>query len=96
MSEPRIYGHTKSGKAITDSDIEAIAVEAEKGYDVEELIARRGKRGRPPLGSAPAAVESVRLDPELRKAIADRASAEGVSTSDLIRKALREYLRSSA
>ncbi len=96
MTEPRVYGHTKSGKAITDADIEAIADEAEKAYDVDVLIARRGKRGRPALGSAPASVESVRLDPDLRNELADRAKAEGVSTSDLIRKALREYLRPTA
>jgi hypothetical protein len=66
MTEPRIHGHTKSGKPITDADIEALADEAEAGYDVDELIARRGKRGRPSLGSGPATVESVRIEPELR------------------------------
>ena len=93
MTEPRTRGHTKSGRPITDADIEAMADEAEAGYDVDELIARRGKRGRPALGSAPATVESVRLDPELRDELAARAEAEGVSASELIRKALREYLR---
>jgi hypothetical protein len=77
---------------IADADIESMADEAEKGYDVDALIARRGKRGRPRLGTAPASVESVRLDPELRNDLADRASVEGLTTSELIRKALREYL----
>jgi hypothetical protein len=93
MTEPRTHGHTKSGRPITDADVEAMADEAEAGYDVDELITRRGKRGRPALGSAPATVESVRLDPELRDELAARAEAEGVSASELIRKALREYLR---
>jgi hypothetical protein len=93
MTEPRTHGHTKSGRPITDADVEAMADEAEAAYDVDELIARRGKRGRPALGSAPATVESVRLDPELRDELAARAEAEGVSASELIRKALREYLR---
>jgi hypothetical protein len=93
MTKPRVYGHTESGRPITDEDIEAVADEAEAGYDVDELIARRGKRGRPALGSAPASVESVRLDPELRDELAARAADEGVSTSELIRKALRKYLR---
>jgi CRISPR-associated endonuclease/helicase Cas3 len=69
MSEPRIYGHTRGGRPITDKDVEALAAEAEAGYDVDELIARRPKRGRPALGSAPASVESVRLDPELRREV---------------------------
>ena len=93
MTEPRTYGRTKSGKLITDADVETMAAEAEKGYDVDDLLARRGRRGRPPLGSAPASVESVRLDPELRNELADRASAEGLTTSEIIRKALKEYLR---
>jgi hypothetical protein len=86
------YGRSKSGKAITDADIEKYAAEAEAGYDVDKLVARRGKRGRPTLGSGPAAVESVRLDPEMREALATRAEAEGTSTSEVIRHALREYL----
>ena len=95
MTEPRIDGRTKSGKAITDADVETLADEAEKGYDVDDLLARRGRRGRPSLGSAPASVESVRLDPELRDELTERATAEGVTTSELIRRALREYLRAA-
>jgi len=93
MTEPHIHGHTESGRPITDTDVEAMADEAEAGYDIDELIARRGKRGRPALGSAPATVESVRLDPELRDELAARAAVEGLSASELIRKALRNYLR---
>jgi hypothetical protein len=95
MTEPRIHGHTKSGRAITDEDVEALADEAEAGYDVDALIARRGKRGRPTLGSAPASVESVRLDPELRRELQERADSEGTTLSELIRKALRRYLRAA-
>ena len=64
MTQDRVYGHTRSGKPITDKEIEALAAEAEAGYDVDTLLVRRAKRGRPTLGSAPASVESVRLDPE--------------------------------
>ena len=93
MTKPRIHGHTKSGRAITDREVEQLATEAEAGYDVDALIARSAKRGRPTLGASAATVESVRLDPELRDELAARAEAEGVSASELIRKALREYLR---
>jgi hypothetical protein len=61
------------------------------GYDVEETIRRRG--GRPPIGSAAASVESVRLEPELREALAQRAEHDHETTSSVIRKALREYLK---
>jgi uncharacterized protein (DUF4415 family) len=95
MTEPPIHGHTESGRPITDQDVESLAAEAEAGYDVETLIARRNKRGRPALGNAPASVESVRLDPELRRQLLDRAEAEGTTTSELIREALRRYLRAA-
>ncbi|MGI9157025.1 MAG: CopG family transcriptional regulator [Marmoricola sp.] len=93
MTEPHVYGHTRSGRPITDTEIEALAVGAEAGYDVDNLIARRTKRGRPALGSAPATVESVRLDPQLREELSKRARAEGTTTSELIREALRSFLR---
>lgn len=44
------------------------------------------------MGSGPATVESVRLDPELRAALAERAQADATSTSNVIRQALRQFL----
>lgn len=73
--------------------IEAMADEAERGYDVEDLRRRRG--GRPALGSSPSTVESVRLDPELKRDLLLRAAAKGVSVSEAIREALRQYVQAS-
>ena len=95
MTEPKVYGHTRSGRPITESDVEELVAEAEAGYDIEQLIARRGKRGRPALGSAPANVESVRLDPELQQQLVARAREQGTTTSEVIREALRKFLRAS-
>lgn len=91
----KTYGHTRSGKPITDADVQRLAEEAERGYDVDAVIARRSKRGRPALGSAPASVESVRLDPELRDQLAARARADGTTSSEVIRQALRDYLHAA-
>lgn len=88
------YGHTASGRPITDGLIDQLAQEAERSFDVNDLVARRGP-GRPPLGDAARTVESVRLDPALRNEIARRAEVDGVSASEVIRRALREYLRSA-
>jgi predicted transcriptional regulator len=44
------------------------------------------------LGSAPAEVVPVRLDPELRAAIEARAEADDTNSSEIIRRALRAYL----
>jgi hypothetical protein len=87
------HGQHKDGTPITDTDIEAMADEAEQGYDADTLLRRRG--GRPPLGSAAASVESVRLDPELKRALLLRAAQEHVSVSEVIRRAIGEYLRAS-
>jgi hypothetical protein len=95
MTESRIVGHTASGRPITDDDVQALVAEAEAGYDVDALIARRGKRGRPTLGSSPASVESVRLDPELRAQLVERAEQTGTTPSEVIREALRRFLRAS-
>ena len=55
------YGRSRSGKVIDDALIESLTKKAEEGFDVDEVLRRRG--GRPPMGSAAASVESVRLDP---------------------------------
>ena len=91
----RIYGHTKSGKPINDEMIEELAAEAEKGYEPGQLRGRPRGRGRPPLGEAAKSVESVRLDAELRDEVARRAESDGVTVSEVIRRALRDYLRSA-
>lgn len=95
MTDERTYGHTSSGKPITDKEVEALAAEAKAGYDVDQLIARRPKRGRPALGSSAATVESVRLDPELRGELLDRARSDGTTPSEIIREALRRFLRAA-
>ena len=91
----RTYGHTKSGKPIDDDLIATLADQADAGYEVDEIIARRGKRGRPSLGHAPSTVESVRLDPVLKERLARRAEDEGVPVSEVIREALRHHLEAS-
>ena len=91
----RTYGHTKAGKPIDDEMIKSFVDEAERGYDAQQLRDKPRGRGRPPLGDAAKVVESVRLEPDLRAEAEQRAAAEGVSTSELIRRALREYLRSA-
>jgi hypothetical protein len=85
------YGKTGDRVPITDDRVDKLAQKAERGFDVEQTLRRRG--GRPPIGSAAASVESVRLDPELRQALASRAEHDHETTSSVIRKALREYLK---
>lgn len=90
MTEPNEH-RTRSGRTLTDQDVDAIAREVEEAdYDIEALKTRR--RGRPPMGSGPADVVPVRIDPELRAAIEARAEADHTTMSEVIREALRRFL----
>ena len=88
------HGTKADGTPITDEVVEGLAQEAEQGYDVDQLLQRR-QSGRPLLGSSAASVESVRLDPELKRDLLLRAADEQVSVSELVRQALRQYLHAS-
>jgi hypothetical protein len=95
MNEQRVYGHTKGGEPIPDQMVERFADEAERGYQPGQLKDRRRGPGRPPLGEAAKSVESVRLEPALQAEVAHRAQAEGLTVSEVVRKALRQYLKSA-
>jgi len=75
------------------NSIDEMVAKAEEGYDVDEIIRRRG--GRPTLGSSPSSVESVRLSPELKRDLLLRAAERGISLSEAIRTALQEYVKAS-
>jgi hypothetical protein len=93
---PKTYGKTPSGREIDDEFIDRAVAEAEKGYDLDKVDLRSGPGRRPAIERKAAPVESVRLGVELAKAANERASREGITKAELIRKALREYLHKSA
>jgi predicted DNA-binding protein len=88
MPENKSYGRTKSGVEITDELIEQYVAEAEEGLDLDKLR----PRGRPRMGAAPAKSFPVRLDPDLRAALDERAEHDGRPASEVVREALRRYL----
>jgi len=90
MSEKKTYGRSKTGVELTDEVLQRMAQEAEAGLDPAKL---RRRPGRPSMGSGPADAVPVRLDPELRQAVDERAEAENVTVSEVIREALRRYLK---
>jgi hypothetical protein len=49
----KTYGKTPSGTSITDELIEKLAAKAEGGYDVDEMLRRRGGRPSNPFASNP-------------------------------------------
>ena len=83
---------TSNGRPLTDDIIERLADQAETGYDINTL---KRISGRPPMGSAAARVVPVRLDPELDQALQHRAETDDTTTSDVIRDALRAWLKTA-
>jgi len=89
MTDKKSYGRSKAGVELTGEVLERMAREAEAGLDITKL---RRRPGRPAMGSGPAEALPVRLEPELRKALDERAAAEHTTASDVVREALRHYL----
>lgn len=83
-------GRSTAGVELTDDVLDRMAREAEAGLDVTKL---RRRPGRPAMGSGPAETLPVRLDPELRRALDDRAATEKTTVSEVVRQALRRYLQ---
>jgi hypothetical protein len=92
MPEQQSHGRSKAGLELTDEVLDRMADEAEKGLDITKL---RRRPGRPAMGSGPAESFPVRLEPELRRALDERAAADDTPASEVVREALRRYLKVS-
>lgn len=86
---------TRSGTKLTKKVVDALAEEAERGYDLTR--AKRVRMGRPALGEGGESPRvQVRVDDDLAKALRQRAQKERRSVSEIARTALREYLDRAA
>jgi hypothetical protein len=83
---------TKSGTVLTHEVEEALADEAEAGYDLG--AARPTPTGRPSLSRGISPRLDLRVEPELSDALRQRAKEERRSVSAIARDALRQYLAS--
>lgn len=86
------YGRSKTGVELTEELLEEMAAQAEAGLDIATL---RRRPGRPAMGTGPAETLPVRLDPRLRRAVDDRAARDHTTVSEVVREALRHYLKVS-
>ena len=83
-------GRDRSGVELTEDALDKLAEQAEAGL---EVINQQRRPRRQSMGPGPADSLPVRLDPELRRAVDERAAAEHTTASDVVREALRRYLR---
>lgn len=84
---------SKAGTVITPELADALADEAERGYDLAK--AKRRRVGRPSLAGAGASPRlSFRTSPDLYRAAQKRAKEEGRSVSDLAREAVARFVAS--
>ena len=90
MADAKREYRTKRGTKLSDADIDRMATDAARARDVDDFKTRR--RGRPAMGSGPADVVPVRLDPDLKRAVESRAETDHSTTSAVIREALRRFL----
>jgi hypothetical protein len=82
---------TQSGVEVTPEVSDALAEEAERGYDLSK--AKRRRTGRPSLGAGgPSPRVTFRAGPELYRAAQARARREGRTMSDLAREAFAKYI----
>ena len=84
---------TKSGAEVDTAAGDALAAEAERGYDLSK--AKRRRVGRPSLGARGTSPRvSFRATPELYRAAKRRAREEGRTVSELARDAVARYVDS--
>jgi len=83
------YG-TFQGRPLDDDYLAELGAEAERGYDVDEILRRRG--GRPALGDGPSVVVPIRLTPAQNDALTKRTVVSGKTRSEILRDALDSYL----
>jgi plasmid stability protein len=82
---------TKTGRTVSDAELDRLATKAEAGFD---LSAWRPRRGRPSLGGTAgehAPRIAVRVPEALRDRARVRAATEGRSISEVVRSLLEEY-----
>lgn len=82
---------TRSGVKVTREVADALATEAERGYDLS--TAKRRRAGRPSLGSGGSSPRvTFRAGPDLYRAAQARARREGRTISELAREAFARYI----
>lgn len=82
---------TKSGRTLSDADLDRLATRADDGFD---LSAWRPRRGRPSLGATEGEHSpriAVRIPADLHDRAKRRAAKQGKNISEVVRSLLEDY-----
>ncbi len=82
----------KSGRELTKREVESLAKEAEKGYELSKAKRERVKRGRPSLDKGVSPRIGYRVAPGLYARAKKKAKSEGRTVSEVAREALERYV----
>lgn len=82
---------TRSGRALTDADIERLAKRLDEGVDVSTWQPRRGRPSLDANAREHSPRIAVRIPDALNDRVRTRAAREGRSVSDVVRELLEGY-----
>jgi Ribbon-helix-helix protein, copG family. len=82
---------TKSGRTLTEADIERLADEAERGFDLSTWEPRPGRPRLEPSATEHSPRIAVRVPESLHRRVRSRAAGEGQTVSRVVRRLLEEY-----
>ena len=84
---------TKSGRTLTEADLERLADEAERGFDLSTWAPGPG-RPRLERGATEHSPRiAVRVPASLHRRVRSRAAGEGQTVSRVVRRLLEEYAK---
>jgi hypothetical protein len=83
---------TKRGTRLTKERVDALAAEAEKGYDLSKAARETVRPGRPSLDRGVSPRISYRVARNLYARAKAKANAEGRTVSEIAREALERYV----
>lgn len=84
---------TKSGRTLTEADIDALADEFERGVDLSTWVHRPGRPSLERGLAEPSPRIAVRVPPSLHRRVTSQAAAEGRSVSEVVRDLLEGYVQ---
>jgi Ribbon-helix-helix protein, copG family. len=82
---------TKSGRVLSDTDLERLSARAEAGLDLSSWKPRRGRRSLAGTVGAHSPRITARISEELHHRATVRAAKEGRSISEVVRALLEGY-----